>query len=71
MTVRPEDVRLVKQLEEVAIGELDRQFLDGEIKPTSTDEVYFDAVDGELTGRPNWFKVISAVLEAFWEEEGR
>lgn len=71
MSLRPEDITLVKSLEDVAIAELDRQFLDGEIEPSSTEDAYFDAVDGELNGRPDWFKVITKVMEAYWEEEGR
>lgn len=71
MTLRAEDIPLIKSLEDVAIGELDRQFLNGEIEASSTEDAFFDAVDGELNGRPDWYKVITKVMEAFWDEEGR
>ena len=71
MTLRPEDTVLVKQLEDVLIAELDRQYLDGEIEAGATEGAFFDAVDGELNGRPDWFKVVTKILEAYWDEEGR
>lgn len=70
-SLRAEDTRLIKQLEDVAIAELDRQYLDGEIEASSTESAFFDAVDGEINGRPDWFKVITKVMLAYWEEEGR
>ncbi|APQ42195.1 hypothetical protein J4U02_gp089 [Mycobacterium phage Aziz] len=71
MSIRTEDIPLIKQLEDVLVGELDRQYLDGEIESDSTGSAHFDAVDGEITGKPDWFKVVRAVVEALWEEEGR
>ena len=71
MSLRPEDIRLVKQLEDVLVAELDRQHLDGEIETDSTGSAHFDAIDGEIAGRPNWFKAAQVVAEALWEEEGR
>lgn len=71
MTLRTEDITLVKQLEDVLVAELDRQFMDGEIEDDSTGNAYFDSVSGEVTGQPNWFKAVTVVLEAYWEEEGR
>ena len=71
MSLRPEDCTLIRQLEDVLIGELDRQYLDGEIEARSTESAYFDAVDGEINGRPDWFKALSKVMEHYWEEEGR
>jgi hypothetical protein len=71
MTLRTEDIVLVKQLEDVLITELDRQHLDGEIEVDSTGSAHFDAIDGELVGRPDWFKAVTAVVEALWDEEGR
>lgn len=71
MALRTEDISLVKQLEEVAIGELDRQYMDGEFEPDSTGSEFFDAANGEISGTPDWFKLITAVVEALWEEEGR
>ena len=71
MTLRPEDCTLIKQLEDVLIAELDRQYLNDEIADDSTGAVYFDAVDGELVGKPDWFKALSKVIEAYWDEEGR
>ncbi|QNJ56892.1 hypothetical protein SEA_REINDEER_82 [Mycobacterium phage Reindeer] len=71
MSLRVEDIPLIKQLEDVLVAELDRQHLDGEFEPDSTGAQYFDAVDGEITGKPDWFKAVKAVVEALWEEEGR
>lgn len=71
MALRTEDIALVKQLEDALVGELDRQHLDGEIEQDSTGSAHFDAIDGEIAGRPDWFKVAQAVAEALWEEEGR
>ncbi|OHT91328.1 Uncharacterised protein [Mycobacteroides abscessus subsp. abscessus] len=71
MSLRPDDTVLIRQLEEVFVSELDRQYLDGEIEETTTGEVYFDAVDGELSGRPDWYKAVTKVMEAYWAEEGR
>lgn len=69
--IRPEDLPLIKQLENAFVAELDRQYLDGEIEEDSTGATFFDAVGGELVGRPDWFKAITVVVEALWEEEGR
>lgn len=71
MALRPEDLTLIKQLEDVLIAELDRQHLDGEIETDSTGAEHFDAVDGEIVGKPNWFKAVAAVIEGYWDEEGR
>ncbi|MDM2418364.1 Uncharacterised protein [Mycobacteroides abscessus subsp. massiliense] len=71
MSLRPEDTLLIKQLEDVAIQELDRQHLELEIEDSSTDSAYFDAISGEIVGRPDWYKVITKVMEAYWAEEGR
>lgn len=71
MTLRAEDIPLIKQLEDVLVAELDRQHLNGEIEDGSMDSAFFDAVDGEISGRPDWFKAITKVMEAYWEEEGR
>ncbi|WP_099021221.1 hypothetical protein [Mycolicibacterium palauense] len=71
MPIRAEDTVLIKQLEDVLIAELDRQYLDDEIEASATEDSYFDAIDGELNGRPDWFKVVTKVMEAYWEEEGR
>lgn len=71
MALRTEDIALVKQLEDALIAELDRQHLDGEIENDSTGAEHFDAIDGEIVGRPDWFKAAQAVIEAYWEEEGR
>jgi hypothetical protein len=70
MSLRPEDTRLIKQLEDVLIDELDRQHMDGEIEDGS-GMAYFDAMSTELTGIPDWYKAITKVMEAYWEEEGR
>lgn len=71
MSIRPEDTRLIKQLEDVLVAELDRQHMDGEIEPDSTGSAYFDAASTELTGIPDWYKAVTKVMEAYWEEEGR
>ncbi|ALF00608.1 hypothetical protein SEA_SLIMJIMMY_80 [Mycobacterium phage SlimJimmy] len=71
MSLRAEDIPLIKMLEDALVAELDRQHLNGEIEPDSTGSEHFDAVDGELAGRPDWFKVARAVAEALWAEEGR
>lgn len=69
--LRAEDIPLIKQLEDVLVTELDRQHLNGEIEDGSTETAYFDAVDGEVSGRPDWFKAITAVMQSYWDEEGR
>ena len=69
--IRPEDCVLFQALEQVVIDELDRQFLDGEIRDGATESAYFDAVDGDVTGRPDFYKVAQKVAEAIWMEEGR
>lgn len=69
--LRTEDIPLIKQLEDVLVAELDRQHLDGEIGEDSTGSSYFDPADGEITGKPDWFKAITVVMQAFWLEEGR
>lgn len=66
-----EDTTLLNQLEAAILAELDRQFLLGEIQHDQYDGAYFDAVDGTLDGRPDWFLVANAVLVALREEEGR
>lgn len=71
MALRTEDISLVKQLEDVLISELDRQYLNDEIEIDSTGNAYFDALDGEIVGKPDWFKAVTAIVEALWEEEGR
>jgi hypothetical protein len=70
-TNRPEDCVLFQALEQVIIDELDRQFLDGEIQDGATESAYFDAVDGDVTGRPDFYKVAQRVAQALWDEEGR
>ena len=69
--LRSEDIPLIKQLEDVAVAELDRQYLNNEIGEDSTGSSFFDAIAGEITGKPDWFKVITAVMQGFWDEEGR
>jgi hypothetical protein len=71
MSLRTEDIKLVKQLEDALVAELDRQHLEGEIEVDATGAEHFDPVDGEIVGRPDWFKVAQAVAEALWAEEGR
>lgn len=69
--LRSEDIPLIKQLEDKLVEELDRQYLNNEIGEDSTGSSYFDAADGEITGKPDWFKAITAVMQAYWDEEGR
>ena len=71
ISIRAEDCILFQQLEQVIIDELDRQFLDGEIQDGATDSAYFDAVDGDISGRPDFYAVARKVAEALWNEEGR
>lgn len=68
---RLEDYPLINQLEQAAFDELDRQYLNDEIESGTMESAYFDSVSGEIQGVPDFSKVIIAILEAFWEEEGR
>lgn len=69
--LRAEDIPLIKQLEDVLVAELDRQYLNNEIAEDSTGSSFFDAPSGEICGRPDWFKAITKVMQGFWDEEGR
>lgn len=69
--LRAEDIPLIKQLEDALVEELDRQYLNNEIEEDSTGSSYFDAPSGEVCGRPDWYKAITAVMQAYWAEEGR
>jgi hypothetical protein len=69
--LRTEDIPLIKQLEDALVSELDRQYLSDEIAEDSTGSSFFDAIEGEIAGKPDWFKAITAVMQAYWEEEGR
>lgn len=69
--IRLEDLPLIAALEEVLIGELDSQHLNGQIQPGATGDAYFDAIDGDLCGIPDWNAVVKAVVSALWEETGR
>ena len=69
--LRAEDIPLIKQLEDVLIAELDRQYMDGEIEDGSTESSYFDNVSGEINGIPDWHKAIRRMMEHYWDEEGR
>jgi hypothetical protein len=71
MSLRAEDIKLVKQLEDALVSELDRQYMSDEFAPDSTGSTYFDSVSGEITGIPDYFKAITKVMEALWDEEGR
>lgn len=63
---------IIADLEAAIIAELDRQHLDGEIEPSAAfGDSHFDAIDGDLVGRADWWKVAAAVIEAYWTEEGR
>jgi hypothetical protein len=69
--IRLEDLPLIVQLENVLLDELDSQHLNGRIEPGATGDAYFDVVDGDLSGRPDWNAVVKAVVSALWEETGR
>lgn len=69
--IRLEDLPFVSELEGVIISELDRQHLDGAIEVSATGESYFDSIDGDIGGRPDWFAVAKAVLHAVRMEEGQ
>lgn len=69
--VRVEDYPLINQLEEVFWHEIDRQYMDGEIKPGAMDSIYVDPIAGEIQGCPNVALAIVKMLEMYWEEEGR
>ena len=59
-----EERPLILLLEGVAWSELDRQGLDQD----GEGELYVDPVDGTIEGRPDMFKVIAKVIEAYREE---
>ena len=69
--IRLEDYPLFVELESALINELDRQHLNSLIEPGATGDAYFDAIDGDLCGRPDWNAVVKAVVSALWEETGR
>lgn len=69
--LRSEDIALIKQLEDVLVAELDRQYISGEFGEGSMGSSYFDAQSGEIEGHPDYFKAITKVVQALWEEEGR
>jgi hypothetical protein len=69
MSLRAEDIPRIKQLEDVLMAELDRQSMDNEFDDSYPG--YFDPVSGLIEGKPDWFKAITAVMTAYWDEEGR
>lgn len=71
MSLRTEDIALIKDLEDAFISELDRQNMDGEIDDGLADSAYFDPATGEINGIPDWFKALSVVFELYWNENGR
>lgn len=64
------DRRLFCQLESALLEELDRQNLNGEIDPGALDQAFFDPVDGDLCGRPDWWRVVAAVIEEYRDGDG-
>lgn len=61
---------LLVQLEDVLLDALDKQYLANQIAPSSTgEEGFFDPVDGELCGIPDWNAALKAVFTHL-EEEG-
>jgi hypothetical protein len=60
-----DDHALVAQLEDAGWEELDRQHLDPEI------EFYADTISGHVDGLIDMKAFILAVLQAYWEENGR
>lgn len=71
MSLRPEDIRVINQLEDDLFAELDRQHMDGEIEDGSAESAYFDPMTGELNGIPDWFKAVSTIMQSYWDENGR
>lgn len=67
--MRIDELPIVSAMEDVLIAELDRQYLNGEIAPSSSDDSgYFNAIDGELIGIPEWHAVCAAVYNALKDE---
>lgn len=67
--MRIDELPIISYLEQVAISEMDRQYLNDEIEPASSEESgYFNAIDGELIGRPDWFTLMKAVYNALKDE---
>lgn len=71
MSLRTEDIAVIRELEDQLISELDRQYMDGEIEDGSEDSAYFDPMTGQVSGIPDWFKALTVVMQHFWEENGR
>lgn len=59
-----DDLATARQLEDAARDELDRQYMEGELD-------YYDTVSGIVDGTPDLVKLILAILEAYWQENGR
>jgi len=68
--IRLEDLPLIAILEEILIDALDQQHLNGHIEPGITGDAYFDAIDGDICGRPDWNAVVKAVVSAYRDEMG-
>lgn len=67
--MRIEEFPIISELESVCIAELDRQYLNGEIAPASSEESgYFNAIDGELIGIADWHALCAAIYNALKEE---
>ncbi len=63
------DLPLISRLETALLDELDRQYLNGDIEPSSDgQDGFFDPVDGELNGRADWHAACAAVFNALKEE---
>lgn len=59
-----QDYPLIRELEEAAWNELDRQYLED-------NTPYVDVHNSLIDGGVNLFKVVEAVMDAYWEVEGR
>lgn len=62
-----DDLATARELVSPAWDELDRQHLEAD----ADGELYVDTVDGFIEGRPNMEKLILAILQAYWDENGR
>lgn len=62
-----DDLATARELVDTGWQELDRQALEDD----GMGDLYVDPHDGFVEGRPNMEKLILAVLQAYWTENGR
>lgn len=66
--MRIDELPLLTVMMDAAMSELDKQYLEERIEPSSIGECWFSAIDGEISGVPDWHALMAAIYNSLKDE---